>query len=100
MIITPKLYSNKPVKTFKYFPPKIVDKYLIALWMKRYIQESPIPLALTSNISTNSRRLLKYWPTIMVELSSIMHTPTPADKDIRNVFEMQSSNLYLQLFHN
>ena len=39
--------------------------------------EMPIPLAATRNISTNSRRRLKYWPTIRVEVSKIIATPTP-----------------------
>ena len=55
------------------------------------MQESPTPLALTTNTSTNSLLLLKYWPTIIVELFNIMHTPTPGDKNSRNGFKCKIS---------
>lgn len=37
----------------------------------------PRPLPDTIKISTNSRRLLKYWATISVEQSRVMPTPIP-----------------------
>ena len=37
----------------------------------------PKPEAATTKISTNSRRRLKYWATIKVEVSRVKPTPIP-----------------------
>lgn len=52
-------------------------EYLIAPFINADITAIPNPLPLTIKISTNSRRLLKYWATIKVEQSRVIPTPTP-----------------------
>ena len=51
--------------------------YPIAFCIKADITDIPKPLPETTKISTNSRFLLKYWPTIKDEESLVIPTPTP-----------------------
>lgn len=51
--------------------------YLMAPFINVDMTAMPRPLPLTMNISTSSRRLLKYCATISVEQSLVKPTPTP-----------------------
>ena len=50
--------------------------------MNEDINVIPRPEAATTNISTNSRFLLKYWATIRVEVSRVSPTPRPRGQSI------------------
>lgn len=58
----------------------------IALLMNADIIEMPSPLPDTMNISTNSRRRLKYWATMSVEQSRVIPTPTPTTPPVLKTF--------------
>lgn len=62
--------------------PNLQPTAIVDLMTKVDMRLTPQPEAATTKISMNSRRRLKYWATIRVDVSLVRPTPMPEIKAV------------------